>query len=178
MKKAILASAFLLALTMTAAGQTSRPRTVTEAAGAQLPVVTEEKPALAISGPPVGNYKEKTEELAADIEAQKVRDKMTAPELTTAYQRFLTELIPSYNFIDAKLVRRPLGGQLLSAYHPFFNKYSFSSGPLVQYVGKWVQDHCFALKAAKVGEVGIGGYSKYQADTSYRVKDVCGEVKK
>lgn len=143
---------------------------------AQLPVVTEAKPSLAPSGPPVGNYKEITEQVAADSEQQKVRDKMTAPELTAAYDKFLTELIPSYNFIRTRVQWRVMGGHVLIGAHPFFSRYSFSSGNLAGWVSHWTRQHCVALKAAKIGYVGVAGsdtgYS-IENDTTFRVKDVC-----
>jgi len=125
---------------------------------AQLPVVTDDKkPPLAPSGPPVGNYKEITDQVAANSEAQKVRDKMTAPELIAAYQKFLTELIPDYNYIQVKAGRHHYH-QCLVALHPFFNKYAFSVGPLARQVGQWLMDHRTALKAHKIKEIGVAAY--------------------
>lgn len=135
------------------------------------PIVT--KPQLVESQPPAGNYREKTQEMIEYAEAQKKRDAMTAPELATAYQKFLSELIPSYNYIEANLVRRPYGGSSLVGYHPFFNKYAFSTGPFVKHVGRWVQEHCTALKNGKIGEVGVGGYSDRQTETAFKMKTAC-----
>ena len=154
MKKAIFASAFLLALTITAVGQpeNTQPRK----AAPELPAVS--TPAIPLAGPPPeGNYREVTAALALDAIAQEKRDKFSLNELKASYERLLSEAIPDYNYIKVEAGRHHYH-KCLVGLHPFFNQHAFSAGPLARQVGQWLMDHRTALKAHKIKEIGVAAY--------------------